>query len=145
MVTDDFALTAQAIAMECNIISNAPREVHNITHLSPSFDTSMAISEKSPRSSITHRYTSIVLSGPELMTLNESQWSDLCSYDEIVFARTTPEQKLRNVKEFQARSEVVAMTGDGVNDASSLKAADIGIALGSGSDIAIEAADMVLL
>ncbi|KAF7950039.1 hypothetical protein EAE96_007342 [Botrytis aclada] len=89
--------------------------------------------------------TSIVLSGPEIITLNDSQWDQLCKYDEIVFARTTPEQKLRIVREFQKRDEIVAMTGDGVNDAPSLKAADIGIALGSGSDIAIEAADMVLL
>jgi sodium/potassium-transporting ATPase subunit alpha len=41
---------------------------------------------------------SIVLSGPEMMTLNENQWEQLCKYDEIVFARTTPEQKLRIVK-----------------------------------------------
>ena len=86
-----------------------------------------------------------MLSGPELILLNEYQWKQLCKYDEIVFARTTPEQKLRIVREFQGREEIVAMTGDGVNDAPSLKAADIGIALGSGSDIAIEAADMVLL
>lgn len=89
--------------------------------------------------------TSIVLSGPEMITLNGYQWEQLCKCDEIVFARTTPEQKLRIVREFQGRDEIVGMTGDGVNDAPSLKAADIGIALGSGSDIAIEAADMVLL
>lgn len=87
---------------------------------------------------------SIVLSGPDLMGMSANQWKVLTQYEEVVFARTTPEQKLRIVKEFQA-SGVVAMTGDGVNDAPSLKAADVGIAMGSGSDIAIEAADMVLL
>jgi len=87
----------------------------------------------------------IVLSGADLSTLTPAQWDRLCQYEEIVFARTTPEQKLRIVKEFQARDNIVAMTGDGVNDAPSLKAADVGVALGSGSDIAIEAADIVLL
>ncbi|EDU50209.1 MgtA, Cation transport ATPase [Pyrenophora tritici-repentis] len=131
MVTGDFKLTAQAIAEECGIISNSAL-VEDIDALSRDFKGES-------------RKQSIVLSGPELITLNDAQWDQLCQYQEIVFARTTPEQKLRIVKEFQARENIVGMTGDGVNDAPSLKAADIGIAMGSGSDIAIEAADMVLL
>jgi sodium/potassium-transporting ATPase subunit alpha len=148
MVTGDFALTASAIAADCGIITNPPSAIRNVSHLSPEDQSSFSDLEKSAVATNfedAHPRTSIVLSGPELITLNDNQWDQLCRYDEIVFARTTPEQKLRIVREFQARDEIVGMTGDGVNDAPSLKAADIGIALGSGSDIAIEAADMVLL
>ncbi|XDG04654.1 hypothetical protein ABKA04_004269 [Annulohypoxylon sp. FPYF3050] len=136
MVTGDFALTALAIAQDAGIVSCSSSLVHDISalHRDPA-DSDLKTTESR---------SSILISGPELLGLNEYQWKTLTQYEEIVFARTTPEQKLRIVKEFQADS-VVAMTGDGVNDAPSLKAADVGIALGSGSDIAIEAADMVLL
>lgn len=145
-VTGDFALTAQAIAAECGIITNPSGMVKSIAALRRnSLDLPVSSSDTKIIDFASRPSKSIVLSGPEMITLNENQWDQLCSYDEIVFARTTPEQKLRIVREFQSRDEIVGMTGDGVNDAPSLKAADIGIALGSGSDIAIEAADMVLL
>ncbi|KAI0402196.1 hypothetical protein F4802DRAFT_379102 [Xylaria palmicola] len=136
MVTGDFALTALAIAQDAGIVSTPTPLVHNASSL-PREEGSLDKPSGGPRSSI-------VVSGPELLNLNEHQWGLLTQYEEIVFARTTPEQKLRIVREFQ-KTGVVGMTGDGVNDAPSLKAADVGIALGSGSDIAIEAADMVLL
>ena len=138
MVTGDFKLTAQAIETECGIISVPRDAVEDATALSYVTPT-----DTISRTSNTTR--AIAISGEELKGLDEDQWSKLCAYDEIVSARTTPEQKLKIVKELQSRGETVGMTGGGVNDAPSLKTADAGIAVGSGSDIAIEAADMVLL
>jgi Ca2+-transporting ATPase len=85
-----------------------------------------------------------VLTGQQLQQLTDE---DLVSIlDRIhIFARVTPKDKLRITKLHQAQGEIVAMTGDGVNDAPSLKVANIGIALGSGSDVAKSVADLILL
>jgi sodium/potassium-transporting ATPase subunit alpha len=133
MVTGDFKLTAQAIAVECGIIT--ARHVDDVHAL----ESSTLDSLEKQHSDGEPRPTAIVMSGADLEGLDTEQWDALTKYTEIVFARTTPEHKLRIVREFQARVNTVAMTGDGVNDAPSLKAADIGIAMGSGSAVAIEA------
>lgn len=85
-----------------------------------------------------------VLSGPEVDTLDDPALRERLRSCAVV-ARATPEHKLRIVQALRADGEVVAVTGDGVNDAPALRAADIGIAMGrSGTDVAREAADMVL-
>lgn len=84
------------------------------------------------------------LSGKELDMMSDAKLSEILP-EVKVFARVTPEQKLRIIKAFKSLGAIAAMTGDGVNDAPALKAADIGCSMGkNGTDVAKEASDMVL-
>jgi sodium/potassium-transporting ATPase subunit alpha len=101
MVTSDFKLTAQAIAIECDIITNPRNAIHSLYTLSRDSVVPKLfgpnILQKEPEE-IDGPIRSIRISGPEVISLKDNQWDRLCKYEEIVFARTTPEQKLRIVK-----------------------------------------------
>ncbi|ORZ08155.1 hypothetical protein BCR42DRAFT_425340 [Absidia repens] len=140
MVTGDFGLTAAAIARQIGIFT-CERDPETYMDVVKTVGDMAEEDEKFQPGSV----TSLLLTGSDLLKFGDVEWSRVCRYEEIVFARTTPEQKLKIVKEFQKREFVVAVTGDGVNDAPALKAADVGVAVVSGSDVAIEAADLVLM
>ncbi len=88
----------------------------------------------------------VAINGDKLRTMSDTDLQLLLDEPELIFARTGADQKMRIVQALQRRGEIVAVTGDGVNDAPALKCADVGIAMGvSGTDVAKEAADIVLL
>ena len=115
MITGDHAGTAVAIGRQLGLVQEATASPHPLA-----------------------------LTGKELAALSDEQLIEAAG-NVSVFARVTPEQKLRLVEALQARGHVVAMTGDGVNDGPAIKQADIGVAMGiTGTEVAKEASDMVL-
>jgi Ca2+-transporting ATPase len=104
-----------------------------------------AVTAQSIMSELGHNvaYKEIVV-GDELDSLTDGEMQEKVKYTKI-FARVLPEHKIRIVRALQANDEVVAMVGDGINDAPALKASDVGISVGSGTDIAKEVSNIILL
>lgn len=121
MITGDAEATAVAIGRKLGMTIAAPREhTQNSVAVKP------------------------VLRGDEIEEMTDEELEAAIANTSI-FARTSPDHKLRIIQALQARGDIVAMTGDGVNDAPALKKADIGISMGlQGTDVAKEAADMIL-
>lgn len=137
MVTGDHPITAKAIAKSVGIISAGNETVDDIAQR-----LNISVSDVNPREA-----NAAVVHGTQLRDISSNELDDILRYhSEIVFARTSPQQKLIIVEGCQRMGAIVAVTGDGVNDSPALKKADIGIAMGiSGSDVSKQAADMILL
>jgi Ca2+-transporting ATPase len=117
MITGDHKLTAMAVARELGQLDSASAEEGR----------------------------TVALSGLELDRLSDEEFESIVE-QVVVYARVSPEHKLRIVNAWRKRGEIVAMTGDGVNDAPALKQADIGVAMGiTGTDVTKEASDMTLV
>ncbi|VDN58909.1 unnamed protein product [Dracunculus medinensis] len=137
MVTGDHPITAKAIAKSVGIISEGTETVEDIA-----IRKNCTVEEVDPREA-----KAAVIHGSDLREMTDEQLADVIkNHSEIVFARTSPQQKLMIVEGFQRQGQIVAVTGDGVNDSPALKRADIGVAMGiAGSDVSKQAADMILL
>jgi magnesium-transporting ATPase (P-type) len=120
MITGDYAITASAIAKNVGLIS-----------------TQVTVSSNQDK---------LVIDGKQLNNLSDAELFKRIKNGVCVFARIAPEQKLRIATVLKKYKQVIAMTGDGVNDAPALKKADIGVAMGIiGTDVSKEASDMILL
>merc|ERR1712061_32739 len=137
IVTGDHPITAKAIARSVGIISDGQETVEDIAARK-----NIPVEEVNPREA-----RAAVIHGGEIKALSEKALDEVLMYhSEIVFARTSPQQKLIIVEGCQRMGAIVAVTGDGVNDSPALKKADIGVAMGiAGSDVSKQAADMILL
>ncbi|KAI7827732.1 putative Na/K ATPase alpha 1 subunit [Kickxella alabastrina] len=172
MVTGDYSHTAAHVARQCRIITGIQVDgIDDVLDITARASAKEKADEKPNKkvsgialaldmlsdnslsrqeSLVDSQYTlstkrSLVVSGPELVGLRPECWDTIATYEEIVFARITPEQKLQIVEELRERDNYVAVTGDDVNDLPAMRAAHVGVAMGNGSEVAKAAADIVLL
>jgi len=140
MVTGDHPITAKAIAKSVGIISADNMTVEDVAAAKGKEVNQLTLQEK-------REAHAAVVHGGELKDITDADLDEILMYhSEIVFARTSPQQKLIIVEGCQRMGAIVAVTGDGVNDSPALKKADIGVAMGiAGSDVSKQAADMILL
>merc|ERR1719427_775867 len=141
MVTGDHPITAAAIARSVGIISEGTKTVEDYAR-----EQGKAVTEITQAEQREHCHAAVIHGG-ELVNIEDKEIDEILMYhSEIVFARTSPQQKLIIVEGCQRMGAIVAVTGDGVNDSPALKKADIGVAMGiAGSDVSKQAADMILL
>ncbi|KAJ0394665.1 hypothetical protein ATCC90586_003960 [Pythium insidiosum] len=141
MVTGDHPVTAKAIAHKVGILWGPTKEDIEEANAARGLSSGDAGWEDPTTA------PAIVVPGWEIsVDTPEEEWDRILDHPQIVFARTSPQQKLVIVENCQRRGEIVAVTGDGVNDSPALKKADIGVAMGiMGSEVSKEAADMILL
>jgi len=137
MVTGDHPITAKAIARSVGIISEGNKTVEDIAE-----ERNIPVEDVDVREA-----KAAVVPGSTLRDMSDEDLDTILrNHPEIVFARTSPQQKLIIVDGCQRAGQIVAVTGDGVNDSPALKKADIGVAMGiAGSDVSKQAADMILL
>eukprot|EP00743_Colponemidia_sp_Colp-15_P002547 GILK01002761.1.p1 GENE.GILK01002761.1~~GILK01002761.1.p1 ORF type:complete len:1120 (-),score=227.27 GILK01002761.1:234-3500(-) len=134
MVTGDHPFTAKAIGRKIGLIT---------------YDTVEDVAEKNniPVESVDDsQIKAVVVHGNNLLAYKQADWDRTLSKPEVIFARTSPQQKLQIVEQLQNKGHIVAVTGDGVNDSPALKQANVGCAMGIvGSEVAKEAADIILM
>merc|ERR1711892_1363927 len=136
-VTGDHPITAKAIAKSVGIISEGNKTVEDIAE-----ERGIPVADVDVKEA-----KAAVVPGSDLRDMTDEDLDTILrNHPEIVFARTSPQQKLIIVDGCQRAGQIVAVTGDGVNDSPALKKADIGVAMGiAGSDVSKQAADMILL
>ncbi|KAJ1861651.1 hypothetical protein LPJ78_005200 [Coemansia sp. RSA 989] len=134
MVTGDHPLTAEAIGRKINLVVG---ETRNDVAVRTGRDVSEVGEDE---------YDAVVVHGESLAGMSDAEWDAVFRKPEVIFARTSPKNKLEIVARAQALGHICGVTGDGVNDSPALKKADLGIAMNdSGSDVSKEAASMILL